>query len=255
MHAASRQPEVIARDRFDAVLFDLDGVLVDTAQIHASSWKRMFDEYLQGRAQPTGETFRRFDIATDYRLHVDGKPRYDGVRDFLRARGIGLPEGSPRDAPGAETIRGLGNRKNDMVNAAMATGEVATYPGSVALVRRLREEGVKCAVVTSSENGAAVLAAAGIADLFDLSVDGNTIMELALAGKPAPDAFLHAARELGVPPARAVVIEDAISGVEAGASGDFGLVIGVARHGNAEELKRHGAHLVVADLGELVGAG
>jgi beta-phosphoglucomutase family hydrolase len=255
MHAASRQPEVIARDRFDAVLFDLDGVLVDTAQIHASSWKRMFDEYLQSRAQRTGGTFRPFDIATDYRLHVDGKPRYDGVRDFLRARGIGLPEGSPRDAPGAETIRGLGNRKNDLVYAAIASGEVAAYPGSVALVRRLRAEGVKCAVVTSSQNRAAVLAAAGIADLFDVSVDGNTIIELALAGKPAPDAFLQAARELGVPPARAVVIEDAISGVEAGASGGFGLVIGVARHGNAEELQRHGAHLVVADLGELVGAG
>ncbi|MBE0622568.1 MAG: beta-phosphoglucomutase family hydrolase [Burkholderiales bacterium] len=249
--SASRNRDVITRARYDAVLFDLDGVLTDTAQIHASSWKRMFDEYLKGRAERTGEAFRPFDIATDYKLHVDGKPRYDGVRDFLRARRIDLPQGSPQDAPGAETICGLGNRKNILVNAAIAAGEVLTYPASVALVRRLREDGIKCAVVTSSQNCAAVLEAAGIADLFDAAVDGNTLVELGLPGKPAPDAFLQAAKALGVPPARAVVVEDAISGVEAGASGNFGLVIGVARHGNAEELKQHGAHVVVADLGEL----
>ena len=248
----SRHPIPIERERFDAVLFDLDGVLTDTAQIHASSWKRMFDEYLLARAQRTGVAFRAFDIATDYKLYVDGKPRYDGVRDFLRSRGIDVPEGSPQDAPGAETVCGLGNRKNNLVNAAIAAGEVATYPASVVLVRRLREAGIKCAVVTSSQNRAAVLEAAGIADLFDAAVDGNTIVELGLAGKPAPDAFLQAAKALGVSPARAVVVEDAISGVEAGARGNFGLVIGVARHGDAEELKQHGAHVVVADLGELV---
>lgn len=247
----SRRPSVITRERYDAVLFDLDGVLTDTAQIHAKSWKRMFDEFLRSRAQRTGEAHLPFDIATDYMSLVDGKPRYDGVRDFLRARGIDLPQGSSEDAPGTESVCGLGNRKNDLVNAAIASGEVLTYPASVALVRKLRAQGFKCAVVTSSQNRAAVLEAAHIGDLFDAAVDGNTIVELGLAGKPAPDAFLQAAKALGVPPARAVVVEDAISGVEAGANGGFGLVIGVARHGNAEELKRHGAHLVVADLGEL----
>jgi beta-phosphoglucomutase family hydrolase len=254
MLSASRR-DLIARDRYDAVLFDLDGVLTDTARIHAASWKRMFDEFLRSRAQRMGETFRPFDIATDYRLHVDGKPRYDGVRDFLRARGIDLPQGSAQDAPGAESVCGLGNRKNELVHDAIAAGEVVTYPASVALVRKVRAQGIKCAVVTSSRNRAAVLEAAGIGELFDVSVDGNTIAALGLAGKPAPDAFLQAAKALGVAPARAVVVEDATAGVEAGANGRFGLVIGVARHGNAEELKRHGAHLVVADLGELVGAG
>jgi beta-phosphoglucomutase family hydrolase len=247
----SHGPHVITRDRFDAVLFDLDGVVTDTAQIHASSWKHMFDEYLQKRAQRAGEPFHPFDIATDYKLHVDGKPRYDGVRDFLRARGIDVPHGSAQDPPSAESVCGLGNRKNELVNAAIAAGDVVTFPGTVALVRKLREQGFKCAVVTSSQNRAAVLDAAGIADLFDAAVDGNTIVELGLAGKPAPDSFLQAAKALEVPPERAVVVEDALSGVEAGANGKFGLVIGVARQGNAAELKRHGAHVVVADLAEL----
>lgn len=250
---AAGDPVRITRDRYDAVLFDLDGVLTDTAQIHAASWKRMFDEYLQQRAARTGEPFRPFDVGTDYKRHVDGKPRYDGVRDFLRSRRIDLPEGAPGDPPDAETVCGLGNRKNDLVNAAIAAGEVATYPGSVALVRRLRDAGIKCAVVTSSQNRAAVLEAASIADLFDVAVDGNTILELGLAGKPAPDSFLQAAKALGVPPERAVVVEDALSGVEAGARGGFGLVIGVARHGDAAALERHGAHIVVEDLAQLLG--
>jgi beta-phosphoglucomutase family hydrolase len=250
--SASRHCGAIAPARYDAVLFDLDGVLTDTARIHAASWKRMFDAYLLSRAQRTGEAFRPFDLATDYKLHVDGKPRYDGVRDFLRARHIDLPQGTPQDASGEETVCGLGNRKNDLVNAAIGAGEVLTYPDSVALVRELRAVGIKCAVVTSSQNRAAVLDAAGIADLFDAAVDGNTLVELGLAGKPAPDTFLQAAKALGVAPARAVVVEDAISGVEAGARGHFGLVIGVARHGNAAELKQHGAHIVVAALGELI---
>jgi beta-phosphoglucomutase family hydrolase len=247
----ARHQGAITRDRYDAVLFDLDGVLTDTARVHAASWKRMFDEFLRTRAQRTGEPFIPFDIASDYVSLVDGKPRYDGVRDFLRARGIELPQGSPQDAPGTESVCGLGNRKNDLVNAAIASGDVLTYPTSVALVRKLRAQGFKCAVVTSSQNRAAVLEAAHMSELFDAAVDGNTIVALRLAGKPAPDAFLQAAKALGVPPARAVIVEDAISGVEAGANGQFGLVIGVARHGNAEELKRHGAHLVVADLDEL----
>ncbi|NJN40563.1 MAG: beta-phosphoglucomutase family hydrolase [Gammaproteobacteria bacterium] len=249
-----RNQAVIARDRYDAVLFDLDGVVTDTAGIHASSWKRMFDAYLRDRAQRTGEAFRPFEVATDYKLHVDGKPRYDGVRDFLRARGIDLPEGAPQDDPDAETICGLGNRKNDMVNAAIAAGEVVTYPASVALIRKLRADGIKCAVVTSSQNRTAVLEAAGIADLFEAAVDGNTIVALGLAGKPAPDAFLEAAKALGVSPARAVVVEDAISGVQAGANGNFGLVIGVARHDNADELRQNGAQVVVNDLSEFLEA-
>jgi len=242
----------ITRDRYDAVLFDLDGVLTDTARIHASSWKRMFDEFLERRAARTGAAFRPFEIATDYKLHVDGKPRYDGVRDFLRARGIELPEGSPQDAPDAETVCGLGNRKNDLVNAAIDAGQVVAYPGSVAWVRALRAVGIKCAVVTSSQNRASVLEAVGLATLFDAAVDGNTIVEQGLEGKPAPDSFLKAAEALGVAPERAVVVEDALSGVEAGVRGGFGLVIGVARKGNAEELKQRGAHLVVADLAELL---
>ena len=250
--SAPRLRGLINRDRYDAVLFDLDGVVTDTALIHASSWKRMFDEYLRRRAARTGEALRPFDISTDYKQHVDGKPRYDGVRDFLRARDIELPEGSPRDPPDAETVCGLGNRKNDLVNAAIDVGEVVAYPGSVALLRELGAAGIKCAVVTSSQNRQAVLEAVGIAKMFDAAVDGNTILAQGLAGKPAPDSFLKAAEALGVLPGRAVVVEDALSGVEAGVKGGFGLVIGVARTGNAEELKQHGAHVVVADLSELV---
>ena len=243
----------ITRERYDAVLFDLDGVLTDTAGIHAASWKRMFDEFLERRAGRLGEPFRPFDIAGDYALHVDGKPRYDGVRDFLCSRGIELPEGSPQDPPEAETVCGLGNRKNDLVNAAIDAGEVVAYAGSVALLRRLRRAGIKCAVVTSSQNRVAVLEATGLTSMFDAAVDGNTVEQLGLAGKPAPDSFLAAAELLGVEPARAVVIEDAISGVEAGARGGFGLVVGVARKDNDETLAQHGAHLVVSDLSELAG--
>jgi beta-phosphoglucomutase family hydrolase len=241
----------ITRDRYDAVLLDLDGVITDTAGIHAACWKQMFDEYLQKRATQGGEAFRAFDLATDYRLYVDGKPRYDGVRDFLSSRGIQLPEGSPHDPPDAETVGGLGNRKNDLVNKIIEDRGVQPYEGSVALIHQLRRRGFKIAVVTSSQNCEAVLKAANLHAFFDVQVDGNTIHEQKLAGKPAPDTYLTAAKQLGVAPSRAVVIEDALSGVEAGSNGKFGLVIGVARKGNAEELRRHGAHLVVNDLGEL----
>jgi beta-phosphoglucomutase family hydrolase len=250
--SSPRKPGAISRDRYDAVLFDLDGVLTDTAQIHASSWKRMFDGFLERRAARTGEVLPPFDIATDYRLHVDGKPRYDGVRDFLRSRRIELPEGAPDDPPDAETVCGLGNRKNELVNAAIDAGEVIAYPGSVAWVHALRAAGIKCAVVTSSQNRQAVLRAAGIEELFEAAVDGNTIRAQGLAGKPAPDSFLKAAEALEVRPRRTVVVEDALSGVEAGVRGGFGLVIGVARKGNADELKRCGAHVVVTDLAELL---
>lgn len=240
----------LTRDRFDAVLFDLDGVLTDTARLHAAAWKRMFDAYLSERAERTGEPFRPFDIGADYAAYVDGKPRFDGVRDFLGGRGIALPEGATDDPPNRETVCGLGNRKNELVNETMASEGVEAYPGSVALVRELRAQGIKTAVVTSSGNCDAVLAAAGIADLFDTRVDGNDLGELGLAGKPAPDAFLEAARRVGVDAKRAVVVEDAISGVQAGSAGGFGLVIGVARKDDAQALAENGADVVVNDLAE-----
>jgi beta-phosphoglucomutase family hydrolase len=242
----------ITRDKYDAVLLDLDGVITDTATIHATCWKQMFDAYLQQRAAERGEPFRPFDLTTDYRRSVDGKPRFDGVRDFLASRGIHLPEGSPDDPPQADTVGGLGNRKNDLVNTVIAEGGVQPYAGSVTLIHQLRQQGFKIAVVTSSQNCEAVLQAAKLEACFDVRVDGNTIRAHHLAGKPAPDTFLMAAQQLGVAPAHAVVIEDAIAGVQAGRNGHFGLVIGVARTGNAAELRQHGAHLVVHDLGDLV---
>jgi beta-phosphoglucomutase family hydrolase len=242
----------ITRDQYDAVLFDLDGVITDTANMHAACWKQMFDAYLEKRAAERGEPFRPFAIATDYRLYVDGKPRFDGVRDFLTSRGIQLPEGSPDDPPQAETVGGLGNRKHALLNTVIAEGGVEPYAGSVRLLHQLRHQGFKIAVVTSSQNCDAVLQAARLDACFEVRVDGTMLRAQHLAGKPAPDMFLTAAQRLGVEPTRAVVVEDAIAGVQAGRHGHFGLVIGVARKGNAEELRHHGAHLVVHDLGELV---
>jgi beta-phosphoglucomutase family hydrolase len=241
----------INRDRYDAVLFDLDGVITNTAHLHAACWKQMFDEYLRTRAAARGEPYRAFDLVSDYRLYVDGKPRTSGVRDFLAARGIELPEGTPGDPPEAETVGGLGNRKNALVHKAIAQG-VDTFDDSVRLIHRLPQRGFKIAVVTSSKNCGAVLKAARLDQFFETRVDGNVIQAEGLSGKPAPDAFLMAARLLAVTPSRAVVIEDAISGVQAGVAGGFGLVVGIAREGNAAELQRHGAHLVVDDLSELI---
>ncbi len=245
-------PMAITRDDYDAVLLDLDGVITDTANLHAACWKQMFDEYLQKRAAERGEPFRPFELPTDYLLYVDGKPRFDGVRDFLTSRGIQLPEGSQNDPPQAETVGGLGNRKNELVNNVIEEVGVEPYEGTVKLIHQLRHQGFKIAIVTSSQNCEAVLKAAKLDAFFEVRVDGNTIHAQHLAGKPAADTFLTAAHALGVDPTRAVVVEDAISGVEAGRNGNFGLVIGVARKGNAEELRHHGAHLVVNDLGELV---
>ena len=242
----------VTRGTYDAVLFDLDGVLTDTAKMHATCWKNMFDEYLQKRADEKGESFRPFDITTDYKLYVDGKPRFDGVRDFLKSRRIHLSEGTSDDPPLKETIGGLGNRKNDLVNEVIQTLGVESYEGSVAFLKHVRQQGFKTAVVTSSQNCAAVLKAANLTACFDAQVDGHTIVEEQLAGKPAPDSFLKAAQILGVSIDRAVVVEDAISGVQAGARGGFGLVIGVARKDNGEELKSNGAHIVVNDLGEFL---
>jgi len=249
-----RQPKskCVNRDQYDAILFDLDGVITNTANLHANCWKQVFDEYLQKRASERQEAFRPFDPATDYQLYVDGKPRFDGVRDFLRSRGIQLPEGNLGDAGSIETVHGLGNRKDHMVNRVITEVGVEAYAGTVQFIHQVRRDGFKIAVVTSSQHCDAVLRATKLDEFFEVRVDGNVIEKQHLAGKPAPDTFLAAARLLGVDPKRTVVIEDALSGVEAGSDGKFGLVIGVARKGNAEELKRHGAHLTVEDLGELV---
>jgi beta-phosphoglucomutase family hydrolase len=245
-------PSPVQKDRFDAVLFDLDGVLTATASIHAACWKQMFDAFLQRRAADSRQSYEPFDIGTDYRQYVDGRLRYDGVRAFLESRGIHLPEGTPEDSPQEETIRGLGNRKDAMVKDLIATGHVGVYEGSVAWVRYLREQGFRTAVVSASKNCPEILKVAGISDLFDVKVDGNVAEKERLPGKPAPDTFLHAARLLGIPPQRAVVVEDAISGVQAGKAGNFGMVIGMASHVDAAELKESGADLVVAELGELL---
>ena len=248
----TERARAISRDRYDAVLFDLDGVITDTASLHAACWQQTFDAYLQKRATAAGEPFHPFDLAADYRLYVDGKPRLDGVRDFLASRGISLPEGSPNDSPDAESIAGLATRKNDLLNELIEHIGVGRFEGTVGLIHELRNRGFKLAIVTSSENCSAVLRAARLDGFFNVRVDGNTIRDQRLAGKPAPDTFLLASRLLKVEPARSVVIEDAISGVQAGAAGKFGLVIGVARTGNDEELRRNGAGLVVRDLDELV---
>ena len=244
--------KLINRDQYDSVLFDMDGVITDTASLHAACWKQLFDEFLEKRAKLQGEEFHPFDIVTDYRLHVDGKPRFEGVRDFLKSRGIELPEGNAEDPVDVETVCGLGNRKNELVNHAIARKGVQAYNGSVQFIHLLHRNGYKLAVVTSSQNCASILKAVKLDKFFEVRVDGNTIHAQRLKGKPAPDTFLLAARLLGAEPIRTVVIEDAISGIQAGSAGKFGLVIGIARSGDADVLKRHGAHLVVRDLDELI---
>lgn len=245
-------PPPIDPRHFDAVLFDLDGVLTDTARVHAASWKTMFDAFLKQRAEANSEPFKAFEVDPDYRLYVDGKPRYDGVRDFLKSRDIELPEGDTSDPPERETVCGLGNRKNKMVEHAIETVGVDAYPGSVKLVRHVLERGIRTAVVSASANCAAVLEAAQISDLFEVRVDGVVLEERKLAGKPAPDSFLEAARKLGVEPGRAVVVEDAIAGVEAGRAGKFGLVVGVSRKQDEAALAEKGADIVIHDLAELI---
>ncbi|HZU19280.1 MAG TPA: beta-phosphoglucomutase family hydrolase [Candidatus Dormibacteraeota bacterium] len=235
-----------------ACLFDLDGVLTQTAKVHAAAWKQTFDAYLRERAERTGERFVPFDQVSDYDRYVDGKPRNDGVRSFLASRGIRLPEGSPDDPPEAETVAGLGNRKNRLVLQLMERDGVQPYPGSVRFARLAREEGLRLAVVSSSANCQAVLVAAGIDDLFPVRIDGVVAEQRQLKGKPAPDTYLAAAEALHVAPAQAAVFEDALAGVEAGRAGGFGHVVGVDRVGQAEELRRHGADVVVTDLAELI---
>ena len=239
-------------DAIRACLFDLDGVLTQTAKVHAAAWKEMFDQYLRDRAARTGEPFVPFDPVHDYDKYVDGLPRYDGVRSFLASRRIALPEGEPNDPPAAETIAGLGNRKNELVLRMIREQGVQTYEGSVRYVHAVRAAGLRRAVVSSSANARDVLEAAGIADLFDERVDGVVLEREHLRGKPAPDTFVFAARALGVEAGQAAVFEDALAGVAAGRAGGFGFVVGVDRVGQAEALREHGADVVVRDLAELL---
>ncbi len=236
-------------DNITACLFDLDGVLTQTAKVHAAAWKQTFDEYLRGR---DGDGFKEFDPVDDYDEYVDGKPRYDGVQSFLESRGIELPWGSADDPPTAETICGIGNRKNDLVQKLIAEQGVDAYEGSVRYVRAARDAGLRRAVVSSSANCREVLIAAGIEDLFEARIDGQVADEQHLKGKPAPDTFLAGARALGVEPANATVFEDALAGVQAGRDGHFGFVVGVDRTGQAQALHEHGATVVVKDLAELL---
>lgn len=239
-----RLPETIR-----ACLFDMDGVLTDTASVHAEAWKRMFDEYLRERLGADAEPF---DIARDYGLYVDGKPRQDGVRDFLASRGIELPEGTPDDPPEVDTIHGVGKRKNVLVLKLIEERGVDVYEGSVEFVDAARAAGLKTAVVSSSANTKLILDSAGIADRFETRVDGVTLATEQIKGKPAPDSFLRAAELLGVPPAEAAVFEDALAGVAAGHAGGFGVTVGVDRHGQPDALREHGADVVVSDLAELL---
>lgn len=231
---------------FDAALFDLDGVLTPTADVHMLAWDKMFSAFLisRGISEPYTEA--------DYFDYVDGKPRYDGVRSFLMSRDIQLPDGDPSDDSSAQTVCGLGNAKNDAFSAVLAEDGVEAYPGSVALLDHLATLGVKIAVVSSSKNAPGVLTAAGLSDRFEVVVDGNVASAEGLLGKPSPQTFEAAAQHLGVPVSRAVVLEDALSGVAAGHAGGFGLVVGVDRGVGADRLRRAGADVVVRELDELV---
>jgi beta-phosphoglucomutase family hydrolase len=239
-------PPTITAERFDAVLFDLDGVLTRTASLHASAWAELFNGYLKS-VDPDAQPF----TADDYDTHVDGKPRYDGVRDFLASRRIVMDEGTPGDPPTAATVCGLGNAKQAIFDSLLAANGVQAHAGSIVLLDAVRAAGLRTAVVSSSKNCLAVITAAGIADRFDVRVDGHDVEHGGLAGKPDPATFLAAAQRLGVTPARSVVCEDALAGVAAGRAGGFGLVVGVDRGGQAAALLEHGADVVVDDLAVL----
>ena len=230
--------------RFDAVVFDMDGVITDTAGVHRAAWKRMFDRFLTGRSLPPFST-------TDYLRYVDGRPRPDGVARFLQSRDVTLPMGTPDDPPEVETVWGLANRKNLDFLRTISETPASAFPSSVALVRELQTRGLGTAVISASRNAARILESAGIGRLFPVCVDGIELERLGLPGKPAPDIFIEAARRLGSTPARAIVVEDAIAGVEAGRKGHFALVIGVDRGENADELRSHGADVVVGDLADV----
>lgn len=239
-------------EHIKACLFDLDGVLTPTADVHRAAWKAMFDAFLRDRAERTGEPFAPFDAEREYHVYVDGKARADGVRSFLESRGIALPEGAHDDPVTADTVNGLGNRKNAVLLQRLRETGVRPYPGSVAYLHAVVEAGLRRAVVSASANCQEVLVAAGIEDLLEVRVDGITARSEGLRGKPHPDTFLAAAERLGVAPGEAAVFEDALAGVEAGRAGGFGHVVGVDRVGQAEALREHGADVVAADLAELL---
>ncbi len=242
-------------DRYRAVLFDLDGVITSSAALHERAWGEMFDAFLADHAETVAIADRSPFSAEDYQRYVDGKPRYDGVRSFLASRGAKLPEGDPSDPPGWTTVCGLGNHKDEMFNRILTAEGIDAYPGSLTLLDHLDGRGMPQAVVSSSNNARGVLDAAGLGGRFEIIVDGLTATAEHLAGKPAADMFTFAARQLGVEPVDALVVEDALSGVAAGRAGGFGLVVGVDRGAGAEALRDHGADLVVDDLAQLVGAG
>jgi beta-phosphoglucomutase family hydrolase len=235
---------------WDAAVIDLDGVVTQTAQVHAHAWASMFNEYLRARPETTGENHAPFEDQ-DYREYVDGRPRYDGVRTFLESRGIHLPLGAPSDRPNQETVCGLGNRKNELFHELLAAEGPKVFDDAITQIKRWRARGIKTAMVSSSRNAGMIIDVAGIRELFDVTIDGADAARLGLPGKPAPDTFLEAAKRLGADPARTIFVEDAISGVQAGRAGNFGLVVGVAREGNAEALRENGADRVVQELTEL----
>jgi beta-phosphoglucomutase family hydrolase len=239
-------------DGVSACLFDMDGVVTQTAVVHAAAWKEMFDEFLRGYAARTGTAFVPFDARAEYDAYVDGKPRLDGTRSFLESRGITLPEGHPDDAPGTPTIYGLSNRKNDLVLAKIAAGGVQVYEGTITYIHAVKAGGISTAIVSASANTRQVLDSAGIAGLFDVTMDGVIAKERGLRGKPAPDTYLAAAEMLHVTAKQAAVFEDAQAGVAAGRAGGFALVVGVDRVGQAAELREHGADIVVKDVAELL---
>lgn len=244
--------EPSATDRpIEAVVLDMDGVITRTATLHARVWKQMFDEYLSERGRREGQSYEPFDSGDDYARYVDGKPRYDGVRSFLQARNIELPEGSPEDPPSEETVCGLGNRKNELFHELIDHVGVEVYPDTLEQLERWKQQGIKLGVISSSRNCPEILLAAGVLDRFEVKVDGNDLARLGIEGKPAPDIFLHAASLLGVSPQRTMIVEDAFAGVQAGRAGGFAAVVGVARDGDADELKRNGADVVVRDLRDL----
>jgi beta-phosphoglucomutase family hydrolase len=239
-------------DGVTACLFDLDGVLTDTASVHAAAWTRTFDDFLRARERDTGEPFVPFDPHADYVRYVDGKRREDGVRDFLASRGIVLPAGAPGDAPGVPTVHGVGNLKNELLLSVLEDEGVEVYAGSRRYLEAARDAGLRRAVVSSSANTAQILKVTGLDALIEARVDGVTARERSLPGKPAPDTFLLAAEILGIKPGQAAVFEDALAGVAAGRAGGFGHVVGVDRAGQADQLRANGADVVVRDLAELL---
>lgn len=245
-------PRLRLPDTITACLFDLDGVLTRTAELHAAAWKQTFDDFLVQRQDSDGANFVPFDPAADYFAYVDGKPRADGIRSFLASRDIRLPEGSPDEPASQNSVRGLGLLKNTTMHGLMTRRGVSSFAGSVRFLELAQVAGLAIAVVTSSENARAVLRAAGLQDVFDVCVDGVIARQLGLAGKPAPDTFVEAARRLGVEPAQAAVFEDSLAGVAAGRAGGFGMIVGVGQADHAARLSAHGADVVVADLAELI---